>query len=237
MNATAILEKLTELGVSVELCGPDIICEPGSRIPDELRPEIREHKREIVGLLHRRTYRRHFCKGTPRETEEQELVRQVEENGIVLLWSRILKDFVAIYGTPADKAKVPPGFIAYSDKELRILFADDVPEGSLRRVHEAKRAGADITGAWKETGDSLDALLDTLRKGSRWLQKQHAALYDAPDSVDWDIYTRGLDKWDGMEATLRQAHGYTDCIFGPSKRCPEDAQPTCAACAMGDRCD
>ncbi len=231
MNATAILEKRTELGVSVELDGPDIICEPGSRIPDELKPEIRQHKQEIVGLLHRRAYKLHFPKGTPRKVEEQELIRRVEENGVVLLWSRTLRDFVAIYDTEADRTKVPPGFIAYSDKEVRVLFSDDMPDGSLRRVHDAKRAGADVTGAWKEECDSLEVILDNLRKGSRWLQKRHTTLHNNPDSVGLDIYTKGLDRWDGLEVTLRLAYVYADCIFGPGKRCPDDSQPVCSACA------
>lgn len=231
MKATAILEKLTELGVRIELDGADIICEPGSKIPDALRPEIRQHKREIVGLLYRRTYRLHFPKGTPTDIEYQELIRQVEDTGIVLLWSRILKDFLAIYNTPEDKAKVPAGFISYSDRELRTLFAEDVSPGLLRRIHEAKKTGAEITGAWKETGDPLDALLDSLRKGSEWLRKQHNALFDDPGSVDLDRYTRGLDRWDGLEATLRQIHGYQGCILGEGKRCPDDAQPVCAACS------
>ena len=137
---------------------------------------------------------------------------------------------MAIYDTPADKAKVPPGFIAYSDKELRVLFSDDLAEGSLRRVHEAKRVGANITGVWNETGESQEALLATLQKGSRWLHGQHAALYGAPDSVDLDVYTKGLDRFDSLEANLRLAYGFEGCIFGPDKRCPEDAQPTCQAC-------
>ena len=148
-----------------------------------------------------------------------------------------MKDFIAIFDRDADRSKVPAGFIAYSDKELRVLFADDVPEGALRQVHEAKRSGADVTGAWKEASDSLEAILDNLRKGHEWLRKQHNALYDNPGSVDLDQYTRGLDKWDGLEATLRQIHGYHGCVLGEGRRCPPDSQPTCSSCAMGDYLD
>ena len=231
MKATAILEKLDELGIKVELDGTDIICEPSSKIPAELRPEIREHKSQIIALLHGRTYRLHFAKGTDPDIEYQELVRQVEEEGIVLLWSRTLKDFIAIFDMEADRSKVPAGFIPYSDKEVRILFSDDKPEGSLRRIHDAKRSGADITGAWQEANGSLEVTLLSLQKGSEWLRKQHAALYVDPKSVDLDIYTKGLDKWDSLEKTLRFAQGYTDCIFGSGKRCPEGSQPTCQTCA------
>lgn len=146
MEAAAILEKLDSLGVSVELDGLDIVCDPGDKIPDDMVPDIQEHKREIIGLLHGRTYRLRFAKGTDPAVEYQELVRQVEQKRIVLLWSRTLKDFIAIYDTPADKAKVPPGFMAYSDKELRILFADDESPVSMRLIHQAKKAGANIVG-------------------------------------------------------------------------------------------
>lgn len=230
MDATAILEKLNSLGVSVELDGPDIVCDPGDKIPDDMVPDIQEHKREIIGLLHRRVYNPQFPKGTDPDVEYQELVRQVKENGVVLLWSRTLKDFVAIHDTPADKAKVPPGFVGYSDKEVRILFSEDVSPKVLRRVHEAKRLGTDITGAFKEDSGSLEDLLDSLRKGSVWLREQHTALYETPGTVDLDRYTRGLDKFDRLEATLRLGHDYRGCILGEGKRCPDDSQPTCSAC-------
>ena len=152
MSASEVMEKANKLGITLELSDGKVRYSPASKAPPDFIEMLRDNKEEIIGLLHRKTYRPRFPKGTSPDVEYEELVRQVEENGVVLLWSRVLKDFVAFYATDADRAKVPPGFVAYSDKELRILFTEDVPPRSLRRIHEAKRSGADITGAWKETG-------------------------------------------------------------------------------------
>jgi hypothetical protein len=150
MDATAILDELDRLGVTVELEGPDIICEPGDKIPEHLIPDIREQKQEIVRLLHRGYYRFRFDEGTSLEVEEREVVRQVEDIGIVLLWSSVLNDFIAIYRTMADKIKVPSGFIPYSHAEIEILFAKDLQERSLRHIHAAKRQGTKITSMRKD---------------------------------------------------------------------------------------
>lgn len=85
-----------------------------------------------------------------------------------------------------------------------------------------------------QVGDSLDVILDSLRKGQEWLRVRHKALFDNPGIVDLDQYTRGLDKWDGLEAALRQIHGYERCVLGEGMRCPEDSQPTCSSCVGSD---
>lgn len=231
MDANAILDKLDELGVSAELRGPDIVFKPMGKVPVDLIDDIRASKPQIIALLHGKTFRLQFPKGTDPKIEYQEIVRKVEEEGVVLIWSRVLKDFIGIYDRESDRSKVPAGFVPYSDKELRALYVDTISPGVLKRVHEAKRSGVKITGTFKEDAGSLEDLLDNLRKGSRWLAKQHVKLWDDPDSVDLDKYTAALDKWDSLEATLRLAHTYTACIFGEGKRCPEDAQPACQACA------
>ena len=51
MDAVQVLTELQEYGVSLTLEGDDIVASPASRIPDNLRPEIREHKSEIVEHL------------------------------------------------------------------------------------------------------------------------------------------------------------------------------------------
>ena len=60
MDATAVLERLDRLGVSVQLDGPDLILRPGFRVPPELVGEVRAHKAQIVAAL---SYRR-----VPRDT-------------------------------------------------------------------------------------------------------------------------------------------------------------------------
>ncbi len=51
MNATSILDKLNDSGVSVRLERSDIVCRPSNRIPLELKSYIREHKAELIDLL------------------------------------------------------------------------------------------------------------------------------------------------------------------------------------------
>lgn len=144
MEAAAILEKLDDLGVTTKLDGLDIVFKPIDKIPVELIPDIRANKFQIISLLHGRIYRFRFPEGIPLEVEEQEIVRQVEEIGIVLLWSPVLNDFVAIINTGADRAKAPPGFVIYSNAEIAILVAEDLPERSMRLIHQAKMQGGAV---------------------------------------------------------------------------------------------
>ena len=53
-------------------------------------------------------------------------------------------DFVSFYKTEADRDKIPPGFVSYSDKELCELFGKNSSprKHTLRRIHEAKKLGA-----------------------------------------------------------------------------------------------
>ena len=77
-----------------------------------------------------------------------EIVRRVEEEGFVLLWSEVLKDLVAFYRPGADQSKIPPGFVPYSCAELFKLFRPGQPDPSdaaLRRIHAAKKTGAGVT--------------------------------------------------------------------------------------------
>jgi len=75
--------------------------------------------------------------------ELTEIEARVERDGYVLLWSNILNDFVAFYKTEADREKIPPGFVPYSDKELFELFgkSSSPRKHTLRLIHEAKKLG------------------------------------------------------------------------------------------------
>jgi len=61
---------------------------------------------------------------------------------------------VAFYKTEADRKKIPPGFVPYSDQELRQLFrvGKTVPK-SLRLVDEAKKYGGRITSSEPKRGE------------------------------------------------------------------------------------
>ena len=54
MDAVGILQRLHSFGVSVTLEGDQLAVRPGSKVPPELVPQIREHKAEIVSHLGRR---------------------------------------------------------------------------------------------------------------------------------------------------------------------------------------
>ncbi len=78
------------------------------------------------------------------EQELREIAARVHKEGFVLLRSHALEDFVAFYNTEADREKIPPGFVPYSEDELRELFGAGKPHPSqqtLRLIHEAKKLG------------------------------------------------------------------------------------------------
>ena len=53
MDASAIIEQLHELGVTVDLNGPKVRLQPGSKVPPDLLAEVRQHKDEIIQELRR----------------------------------------------------------------------------------------------------------------------------------------------------------------------------------------
>jgi hypothetical protein len=80
------------------------------------------------------------------DQELLEIENRVLTKGYVLLWSNTLNDFVAFYKTDADREKIPPGFVPYSDKELWELFGKNSSprRNTLRLIHEAKKLGAEV---------------------------------------------------------------------------------------------
>lgn len=51
MKAAEILAALKQLGITAYVKGDKLICEPGSKLPNDLKPEIRQHKGEIMPLV------------------------------------------------------------------------------------------------------------------------------------------------------------------------------------------
>ena len=51
MDATAILDRLFELGVSVRAEGGNVVIQPASKTPPELKDAIRGNKAEVLALL------------------------------------------------------------------------------------------------------------------------------------------------------------------------------------------
>jgi hypothetical protein len=51
MGAAEVIEILQGLGVKVKAQGGKLFLEPGSKVPSDLVPEIRQHKHEILEML------------------------------------------------------------------------------------------------------------------------------------------------------------------------------------------
>ena len=51
MDATAMLVRLENLGVSLTIDGDDVVARPGNRVPRELIPEMKACKPQLVELL------------------------------------------------------------------------------------------------------------------------------------------------------------------------------------------
>ena len=152
--ASDMVNKVQRTGAKFELTptGFNVLCEPGS-IPPELRSDLRQQKPEIISYLIQRRWEPVFPHLDQRGEELKELVRRVEDEGYVLLWCEVLRDLVAFHRDDVDPATIPPGFVPYSDDELRHLFGEDRDQQSpdaLWLIHAAKKTGARISGTKKE---------------------------------------------------------------------------------------
>ena len=213
MNASAVVSQLHDMGVAVTVPTDKVRLQPGSRVPPEILEFLREHKADVITLL-----------------SSQPSI-EISAEPCSVCRSRLTRGGVCA-GRCANPECVPCLCDVY-----HIRLDSDCPacHAPLCVMCEGCQRAARI---WREAERYVEAvstppdqLIASLRKGHEWLRKQHNALFDDPGSVDLDQYTRGLDKWDGLEVTLRQIHGYEGCILGEGIRCPDDAQPTCAACA------
>ena len=85
-----------------------------------------------------------------------ELVRRIEEEGYVLLWSNVLQDLVAFHRNDVDPVTIPAAFVPYSDDEVGHLFGEDEAQLSLnglRLIHAAKKTGAIIPNIRKKESE------------------------------------------------------------------------------------
>ena len=159
--ASDLVNKVQRTGAKFELTptGFNVLCAPGS-VPQEFQSDLRQHKPEIISYLIQRRYEPVYPHQDQREDELKELVRRVEEEGYVLLWCEVLRDLVAFHRDDVDPATIPPGFVPYSDDELRHLFGEDGAQPSpdaLRLIHAAKKTGAIITNSRKEGSEPGNA--------------------------------------------------------------------------------
>jgi hypothetical protein len=158
MDASTILDRLAVEQVEIRVVGDSLVASPASQVPPELVDEIFAHSEEIAALIPKGpTARVVFPDEPPGGAANIAEIRfQGVQHGYVLLWSSVLEDLVAFYGTDADLEKIPPGFVPYSLDELDKLFADENNEwspDSLRLLHHAKKQGAVVTEVRREADD------------------------------------------------------------------------------------
>jgi hypothetical protein len=153
-TAEAVLERARSGGVHYRVVGNRLRLSPKDRVTGELAELFRSYKPEIIKFLESSRYEAVFPDEPPGgEANIAETRFRVVQDGYVLLWSAVLNDLVAFYGTEADREKIPPGFVPYSLAELDKLFADESNEWSpesLRLLHHAKKQGAVVTGVRRE---------------------------------------------------------------------------------------
>ena len=151
---TDLVEQATAMGAIFEVTTDGVtVRRSQGPLPSALLAELRRHKDEIRAKLAKRRYRPVFPHPDQRDDELKDLVRRVEEEGYVLLWSNVLQDRVAFHRDDVDPATIPTGFIPYSEEELCYLFPEDehaTSENALRLIHKAKAKGARISGTKKE---------------------------------------------------------------------------------------
>ena len=157
LNVDMLLEELSRFGVNVRVDGSDLVATPASKIPGRLFPLLKKYKNALLARVS--DDGRKQPAGSAGDNELLEIERRVREDGFVLLWSTVLHDSVAFYLTEADRVKIPPGFVQYSDSELRILFDETrinwTPEG-LHRIHKAKNVGSNIVGLRDDVSEAYE---------------------------------------------------------------------------------
>ena len=136
MDATAVLERLDRLGVSIQLDGPDLILRPGSRVPADVLENVRAHKPEIIAHL-----RKPRLVNGPPGWHAREIAERVEIEGVCIFWSELVGDVVAFV---RDGQQAPAGVVTFDVGELAMLFPKGRPDPDpwvLRMVYETKRLG------------------------------------------------------------------------------------------------
>lgn len=166
MEAAAVLERLTALGVEVTpRPNGNLYLAPASRIPPDLLVLVRQHKRALRALLRgegvepQGQYRQVYSGDGPGAGELAEMENRVKREGYVLCWSEVVQDFVAFHRDDVEPGIIPVDFVPYSLIELTHLFREDgVPlsVNALRLAHEAKKAGARVTGNYPDRNQEAE---------------------------------------------------------------------------------
>jgi len=144
-----LIARAENLGAEFSLSNGDVqMRRPGGPLPQEMIDSLREFRSDVRNIISQRRFQYHF--DDPDDSREfHEIVQRVALEGYVLLWSKVLEDFVAFHRDDIDpKMGIPPGFVPYSENELTVLFGKGSPdesENTLRLIHSAKKSGAVVT--------------------------------------------------------------------------------------------
>ena len=136
MDANKIVQRLTVLGVSVTQSDGRLDLRPGSRVPPDLRDEVRDHKADLLKLL---------AGGEPAAHELLRIIKAVRTRGYALLGSNVLGDLIAFVLDEQDVKKIPSMYTIYTVDELSTLFGEQqYSVDELRLIHVAKKYGGRI---------------------------------------------------------------------------------------------
>ena len=147
--ASGIVDRVQQKGGRFELTstGFKVKGAPGSMPPD-LISDLGQHKPKVRAVLVKENlksrYQQVFPGDGPGEDELNEPERRVRVTGVCLVWCEELNDCVVFHCDDVEPSTLPQAFVPYSLAELKHI-AGLSAEG-LRRIHEAKKTGAVITG-------------------------------------------------------------------------------------------
>ncbi|MBM4463424.1 MAG: hypothetical protein FJ012_08825 [Chloroflexi bacterium] len=142
MTVAAVLERLSELGVRLEVAGDKLRVTPASVVPPDLLADLRQYKPEIMAHL-----RRPKLFDAPPQWHAEEISKAVAREGVCVFWSEVVGEVIAFIEDDSFKSRVPCGIMAYTRRELKELFDEGKPElspANLRLIHEAKKAGGHV---------------------------------------------------------------------------------------------
>ena len=105
MTATEVLSRLAELGVTTQLSGDKLLLEPGSKVPSDLRNEVRQNKAEILSTLRRAGDDETPPLDRPPQTE-QELRRWIDYTADPEVFARWL-EWAMNYTDPVEDSPCP----------------------------------------------------------------------------------------------------------------------------------
>lgn len=169
MAVKELLTRAEELGVKLAVKGDKLAMKAMTAPPQDFLDSIRQHKAEVMAMLSAPAMPpippppqnplagvMAMLRGSgppaipppPADplAEAEEVARRVTECGICLVWGETVQDFMAFIKDDYPKEKVPPGFVVYTDSELKELFGEGKHPSrkTLRLIHEAKKQGCRV---------------------------------------------------------------------------------------------